>query len=179
MAIGTVTVAAWETTRRSPSRHLGALLRAGVLLVLLTLTWMFLVPVQLGGTASYVVTEGTSMLPDFEADGLVVTRAQDDYRVGEIVAYHNRELDAVVMHRIVEHDGNRFVLQGDNNDYRDTFLPTEADLIGKQWVHWPGARRYLRLIRDPLTFAVLIGVVAVVSLRVPRRSRRRRLRHGS
>jgi hypothetical protein len=118
------------------------------------------------------------MLPKFKADGLVITRASDEYRVGEVVAYHNGDLNAVVMHRIEAVDGGRYVFKGDNNDYLDHYRPTKADLVGKEWVYWPGAGRYLKFFREPLHFAITIGIVALLSLRMPRRSRRRRRHHA-
>jgi signal peptidase I len=141
--------------------------------------WLLVVPAAIGGPASYVVTQGISMLPHFHAGGLVITRKQSSYHVGEIVAYHNRQLEAVVMHRIVAVDGSRFVMKGDNNDWRDTYHPTKADIVGKEWVYWAGAGQYLTDIRQPVTFAIILaglGLYAGAGL-IPRRSRRRR-RHA-
>ena len=135
-------------------------------------------PTAIGGPASYVVTDGTSMLPHFVADGLVVTRTQAQYSVGEVVAYHNRELQAVVMHRIVARDGSRFVFKGDNNEFRDHYHPTKAELVGKEWIYLPGAGRYLLWLRNPTTFAIIIGLIALLSFRAPRRNRRRRRHHA-
>lgn len=118
------------------------------------------------------------MLPRFHADSLVITRKQDSYHVGEVVAYHNHQLHAVVMHRIVARDGDRFVFKGDNNDFRDRYHPTKADLVGREWVYWPGAGRYLVWLRDPMTFAVVVGLVALLSVRPQKRSRRRRRHHA-
>ncbi|MGN6252132.1 MAG: signal peptidase I [Marmoricola sp.] len=140
--------------------------------------WVTLAPVSLGGPASYVVTDGTSMLPRFEANGLVVTRASDDYRVGDVVAYHNADLHAVVMHRIVARDGGRYVFKGDNNDFEDTYHARAADLVGKEWTYWPGAGRYLVALRQPTLFAVIIAAVAAVSFRAPRHNRKRARHHA-
>lgn len=141
--------------------------------------WTFLVPVELGGSTSYVVTDGTSMLPRFHRDGLVVTRSEPTYHVGEVVAYHNQQLREVVMHRIVARDGDRYVFQGDNNDFRDSYHPTKSELVGKEWIYWPGAGTYLKFLRSPLTFAIVIAVVALISFRPESESRRqRRRRHA-
>jgi signal peptidase I len=149
-----------------------------LLAVLGVFLYLQLAPVQLGGRASYVVTDGVSMLPTFTADGLVVTRVEDGYNVGDVVAYHNRQLGEVVMHRIVARDGSTFVFKGDNNDFRDGYHPANADLVGKEWVYWPGAGRYLKFLRNPLTFAVIVGGMALVGMRSPRRSRRRSRHHA-
>lgn len=144
----------------------------------LLIAWGLFAPTAIGGPASFVVTDGTSMLPHFVANGLVVTRTEDHYCVGEVVAYHNKQLKAVVMHRIVARDGNRFVFKGDNNDFRDQYHPTKADLVGKEWIYLPGAGRYLLWLRNPATFAIIIGLMALVSFRPDSRSRRRRRHHA-
>ena len=144
----------------------------------LALAWALIAPTAIGGPASYVVTDGTSMLPHFVANGLVVTRTQPHYRVGDVVAYHNKELRAVVMHRIVARSGERYVFKGDNNDFRDHYRPTREELVGKEWIYVPGAGRYLKMLREPLTFAALLALLTFVSLRSPARSRRRRRHHG-
>jgi signal peptidase len=141
--------------------------------------WMTVAPMALGGPASYVVTQGDSMLPTFEPGGLVVTRASDSYQVGDVVAYRNRQLDSVVLHRIVaEHDG-RFVLQGDNNDFLDGYQPSTEDMVGTEWLELSGAGNLVRFVQQPLVFAVIIGVMVLLALRVtPPRNRHRR-RHGA
>jgi hypothetical protein len=118
------------------------------------------------------------MLPRFHGDGIVMTRARDTYRVGMVVAYHNAELHAVVLHRIVARDGDRYVFKGDNNDFRDRFHPTQADLIGEEWVYLPGAGRYLRWLRSPLVFGGVIAAITVLGLRATPVSRRRRRHHA-
>lgn len=132
-------------------------------LVLFVNGWSLFAPAAIGGRTSYVVTSGTSMLPHFHADGLVMTRAQPAYHVGDIVAYRNAQLHAVVMHRIVAVAGNRFVMKGDNNNFRDSYHPTRADIVGEEWVYLPGAGRDLRLVRTPLVFAVIVAALGFIA----------------
>lgn len=127
------------------------------------LAWLTVMPTAIGGPASYVVTDGTSMLPQFKADGLVVTRAQDSYDVGDVVAYHNRQLGVVVMHRIVGRDGSRYIFRGDNNNFRDLYHPTRADLVGKEWLYVPDGGRYMQWLRSPLAFALLLGLIGWIA----------------
>lgn len=154
---------------------------SSVVLVVLIVGWSWFGPVQLGGPASYVVTDGTSMLPHFKSDGLVITQERAEYHVGEVVAYHNKDLHSVVMHRIVARDGNRFIFQGDNNHFRDHYHPTKADLVGKEWIYWPNVGEYLKVLRRPVTFATVLGLLgffALTGFKPNRIRRRRRHRHG-
>lgn len=118
------------------------------------------------------------MLPHFHADGVVVTREQSTYRVGEVVAYHNRQLGAVVMHRIIARDGDRYVFKGDNNHFRDSYHARRSDLVGEEWIYWPGAGRYLLMMRKPIVFGLVVAGIATLSLRTTRRSRGRRRHHA-
>lgn len=150
------TAAPPAAARRRPRKALRVVLTI-LGCALLVAGWMQLGPVGLGGRASYVVTDGTSMLPRFHTGGMVITRAEPAYHVGEVVAYHNKELKTVVMHRIVAIDGNRYVFKGDNNDFRDDYHPTKSELVGKEWVYWPNGGRYLMLVRQPIVFAVILA----------------------
>lgn len=82
------------------------------------------------------------------------------------------------MHRIVALDGDRYVFKGDNNDYPDAYHATKADIVGAEWIYWPGGGRYLNDLRNPLTFAVLIGLITLFAFRPSRPSRRRRRHHA-
>ena len=145
--------------------------------VLAGLAW--LAPQGLGGSAAYVVTTGNSMLPSHHAGGIVVVRTADDYEVGQVVAYRSPDMEAVVLHRIVDTEGDRFVLQGDNNDFRDSYRPQPTEILGKEWVHIPGAGGYVQRLRDPVLFAGVVAGITLLSLRMPRERRRRRRHHGA
>lgn len=151
--------------------------RAAVLLLVLGAVWWGFAPAALGGPASYVITDGTSMLPRFKADGLVITRERSAYHVGEVVAYHNHELKRVVMHRIVAMDGDRYVFKGDNNDFVDQYHATKSDLVGAEWMYWPNGGRYIMKLRQPVAFAVIVGLLTLFAAlgfrRTPNRRRRR------
>ncbi len=154
----------------------GASLRraVGVLLLVAALgagLW-YLTPTSLGGSTSYLVTKGTSMLPTHEPGALIVTRAQDEYAVGDVIAFHHEGLHYLVMHRIVGIDGDRFITRGDNNAFDDAFRPTVSDVVGTPWIHVPGGSEVLDRLRSPLTQGVVFGTLAVfASLVVLRRHR--------
>ena len=88
------------STMRAP-RHIKRYLWGACALALVGCLWFLFAPSALGGSTSYVVTDGVSMEPRFHAGDLALVRSGGDYRVGQIVAYHNRQLGTVVLHRIV------------------------------------------------------------------------------
>jgi signal peptidase I len=149
-------------------------LTGATLLLLVVLAWVYLAPTQIGGSTSYVVTSGTSMEPRFHTGDLVLLRPADEYRVGEIVAYHSTAWHMVVMHRIVGRDGNRYVFKGDNNSFIDPDYPDRSALIGRLWIHIPHAGVVLYWLHTPAIAAVLLGGVAALLLLDGARRRRRR-----
>lgn len=145
--------------------------------VLLVAGWWALAPPQVGGSTSYAITEGVSMLPHFHAGDLVLLRKEPGYHVGEVAGFHDPQLGAVVMHRIVAIHGSHFVFKGDNNRFATTYEPTRSQIVGAEWVHLAGAGRYLMVLRLPAVAAVLLGMLWVFTFAPPARSRRRRRRH--
>jgi signal peptidase I len=145
--------------------RVGQVLTAIVSLVLLGAGWFFFAPTQLGGSDAYVQIYGTSMQPHFHAGDLVIVRATNStFRVGDIVAYRNPTLgNHVVLHRIIEITGGRYVFKGDNNDFIDSYHPTRNELVGHMWVHAPVVGRYLVWAHGSHLFLVA-GIMALITL---------------
>lgn len=85
--------------------------------VLLTtaLFWFTFAPQQLYGPVTYISIVGVSMEPGLRQGDLTLLRAQDEYRIGDAVAYRNADVGKVVLHRIIDVTAAGFVLRGDNN----------------------------------------------------------------
>ena len=116
------------------------------------------------------------MEPHFHAGDLVLVRQQSDYRVGQIVAYRNKQLDTTVLHRIVGRTGSRYVFKGDNNNFQDFEHPTRSQLLGAMWIHVPGAGAELASIRSPALIGGLfaLGMLLIGGAAFTKRRRRRR-----
>ena len=141
-----------------------SLLRTGVgaaLLVAFVGLWAAFAPSQLGGSATYVSTFGTSMNPMLHKGDLVLVKPESDYHVGQVVAYHSDSLHTVVLHRIVNRDGDRYVFKGDNNTWLDTDHPTKAQLIGSMQLMLPGMGDKLALLHTPLGMGSAAAAVVV------------------
>lgn len=146
-------------------------------MALLAVGWLQLAPPQLGGSTSYLVTSGVSMLPRYHAGDLVVLRSASSYRVGQVAGYRNGELHEVVMHRIVAIHGNHYVLKGDNNTWYDSYQPTKSQIVGAEWQHFAAGGRYVLVLRNPVVAAFLLGLLWLLSFGRERGPHRKRWRN--
>ncbi len=151
-------------------RHRFVRLLAGwIVILLLVVGWaVALRPTQLGGPATFIVVSGDSMEPGLHSGDLVVLRAQDTYEVGDVVTFQIPDDEpgggSLVIHRIVDTDGDAFVPQGDNRDRADNWRPTEDTIRGALWLHWPRGGAILMTALQPPLVAALAGGVATMWL---------------
>jgi signal peptidase I len=141
---------------------------AALLLVAVCLFW----PSGLGGGTTYVTTHGISMEPRFHTGDLAILRSADHYSVGDVVAYRSATLDTIVMHRIVSVDGDRFVIQGDNNSWLDPDKPSTDLVLGKLWLRVPQGGKALAAVTSPV-YLVMVGTVGLALVGAARRPRSR------
>jgi signal peptidase I len=158
------------------SSRIRSLLLTAVLLACCGLGWFYLAPTQIGGSTHYVITHGISMEPMLHTGDLALVRPVDDYRVGQVAAYHSTLLNTVVLHRIIRIAAGHYYFKGDNNDFVDPTHPTRSMLIGAMWVHIPHAGMVLNWIHKPWLAAALTGGVAMMLLFGSDQRRRRRRR---
>ncbi len=127
-------------------------------------SWMFLGPSNVRGPVAYLVTSGNSMEPYLHRGDLAVVRAGKNGSVGDVLAYRNSQTGQRVLHRVIAKERDRFVLQGDNNSWVDTFQPTSEDLVGRLWFRIPKAGMVVEWMRAPLHAALLMGGGVAMSL---------------
>ncbi len=150
--------------RRQGTSSRSALSLSAILpILLLAAAWVFFAPAQVGGQASFVIINGNSMEPGYHRGDLVIVRTVESYQVGDIVAYRDPDIGPVI-HRIVEEKDDRFVLQGDNNSWLDSYLPTQSEIIGKSFIHTPSAGKLLEWMRGPIGLAVMVLVVGGIAI---------------
>ena len=128
-------------------------------IVLSIVVWLMFAPVKLGGQATYVIVDGTSMEPNFHLGDLAIVREALSYQVGDIVTYHDAQLNANVIHRIIGVNQDHFILKGDNNSWIDAYQPTRDEIIGKLWIHVPNLGKAFMWLRVPLNLALTIGLL--------------------
>jgi signal peptidase I len=132
--------------------------------VVVILAWLTLAPRALGGTLQYVIVSGTSMEPALRSGDLVLLRASPSYRLGDVVGYESATLGRTVLHRIVWERDGRFVLKGDNNDWRDTDRPVAHEVVGRMWLRIPAVGRILQPLLGRGRGVALAGVLIVGAL---------------
>ena len=163
---GTGALAMNAATRAASISAVAALVLAAV--------WLFW-PAALGGGTTFVTTHGISMEPRFSTGDLAILRPDHDSSVGDVVAYRSDSLDTLVMHRIVARDGDRFVLQGDNNDWLDAEQPAQDQILGSLFLRVPQGGKALAALTSPGSLVVVAGAAVAVlgAARAPRRHKRR------
>jgi signal peptidase len=122
--------------------------------------FIWLRPIQFNGPASYVIVSGESMEPTLYEGDLVILQRQDQYVPGDIVAYRIR--GGNIIHRITGVTDEGFILQGDNKDTTDEYTPSEEEVLGKMWLHFPRAGRFIQSLQNPLALAVAAGLLTFI-----------------
>ena len=134
----------------------------------LLIGWLvWLRPVALGGSATYVLVRGDSMEPTYRNGDLVLLDRATAYGAGDIVGYRVPAGDIgagqLVIHRIVGTlaDGT-FELRGDNNPSTDPWRPDAGDVAGVARASAPAIGALLAALTRPTVAAALALALLVV-----------------
>ncbi|HEX9924078.1 MAG TPA: signal peptidase I, partial [Anaerolineae bacterium] len=137
-----------------------------ITLLLMSITWLLFTPVQFGGQAAYVIISGNSMEPVFYRGDLVILYSAKDYQIGDIATYRHPEIGPVI-HRIIEKEDERFIFQGDNNGWIDSYRPQQEEIIGKLWLHLPTAGKTLETFRAPWVLSLIAALTVLIFIASP------------
>lgn len=135
-------------------------------MLLISITWLLFIPVQFGGQAAYVIISGNSMEPVFYRGDLVILHNAKDYQIGDIATYQHPEIGPVI-HRIIEKENDRFIFQGDNNGWIDSYRPHQEEIIGKLWFHLPAAGKTLEMFRAPWVLSLIAALTVLIFIAPP------------
>ncbi len=145
-------------------RHLRLLLKLIAVTVAIGAWAIVLRPTNLGGSTTYLLVRGSSMLPTYADGDLLVLGAAPGYGIGDAVAYRvpEGEIGAghLVLHRIIGGSATGgFTLQGDNNDDIDPWQPRGTDVVGTVRLAIPGLGTVLKALRQPVMLASLAAAL--------------------
>jgi signal peptidase I len=148
--------------QRRPSIFVNFILFIGMIII-----WIAFAPAKIGGQTSYVMVNGISMEPNYHTGDLVIVRKAQTYQIGDVVTYHDPEMGAYVIHRIIGVEQGQFIIKGDNNSWVDAYQPTPDEIIGKQWVYAPKAGKAMLWLRKPINLSLtilLLGGILMTSM---------------
>lgn len=121
-------------------------------------------PTALGGSASYVIVDGTSMEPTYRDGDLVIAYAGASYDVGDVIVYdapvrdtESQDLEFNVVHRVVDRVEGGYRTQGDNRGEPDGWIAADDAVYGSVRLHVPYGGRIATLLKQP---SVIVGLVA-------------------
>ncbi len=120
-------------------------------------------PMPFGYGASVVLSG--SMEPEFSKGDLIIVGEADSYQERDIVVFQDGA--SLVVHRIIEIDGEKIITQGDANNVPDE--PIESSAIkGKVLFHIDKLGTIVSFFKTPVG-TVLIIAAAIALVEIPRR----------
>ena len=130
----------------------------GVFVVVVLGVYLFAGPTSLGGPASYVIVDGTSMEPTYDDGDLVVAYERDSYEIGDTIVY-DAPVDSQfnVIHRITERTEGGFITQGDNRDEVDGWIAPDDQIFGAAVFHIPNGGAIVTFLRQPAAVLALLA----------------------
>jgi signal peptidase len=136
------------------------LVSVGLWAALAVVAW-FLWPSSLGGGTTFLLVSGESMEPLYHPGDLLVARAGNP-EVGDNIVYHPTGYgNAQVVHQIVGGSGVAgWDMKGINNSWHDPWTPTNDEVVGIVYLHFPR----LGVVTDVLLSPILWASVLMLAL---------------
>ncbi len=120
-------------------------------------------PMPFGYGASVVLSG--SMEPEFSKGDLIVVAESDSYGLDDIVVFQDG--GSLVVHRIIDFDGEKLITKGDANNVADE--PIEASAVkGKVLFHIDKLGTVVSFFKTPAG-TILIIAAAIALVEIPRR----------
>lgn len=157
----------------------------GLLVLLLAVllaynAWMLIARYALGqerptafGYAFSVVVSG-SMEPALSVNDLIVTHAEEEYAVGDVIMFYDASRGEYVTHRIVLASGAGYATKGDANNAQDAFTVPPSAVVGKVVYSLGGVGSAVRFLQSPGGFFAVLAAGVVLWLAIDISSGRKR-----
>ncbi len=110
------------------------------------------------GVGMGVIMTG-SMEPNITTNDLIVVKNTEDYQVDDVVVYQSN--GSLVVHRIIEVDGDKLITQGDANNVPDE--PIEIKQVKGEVVKViGGVGNLIKFTKSPIGVFLILGVSALL-----------------
>ena len=127
-------------------------------------------PVQLSGNTSYIMLLGDSMYPTIESGTFVIVKPEQEYFLGDIIAFVNED-NRNVVHRIVEQTDEGFITKGDNNRKIDPKVVPLENVVGRSIFVVPYVGFTSLFLQTPLGISIFgIWALAMFAKNRPKKS---------
>lgn len=113
------------------------------------------------GYGAAVILSG-SMEPEFSKGDLIVVAERDKYHENEIVVY--QDVSSLVVHRIIEIDGDRVITKGDANPSPDQ--PISMGAVKGKVLFWiPFVGKLVSFLKTPVGIVcTILGAIALIEI---------------
>jgi len=137
------------------------------ILLLLGVAGLFLAPLlPIQNNIQIKIVESGSMEPAIQTGSLVVVKPSSVYGVGDVITFKSSSSDVPTTHRVASIEGRgteqQFITKGDANEEVDTETTSLSAVLGKIVIAVPYAGYVLDFARQPIGFALLIVLPALV-----------------
>ncbi|MDO4618740.1 MAG: signal peptidase I [Clostridia bacterium] len=110
---------------------------------------------------SYAVVLTGSMEPSIKPGSMIITKAQENYEVRDIITYDSGT-QTPVTHRIVRIEDGKFIARGDANNTEDLFPIEKKAVIGKVVAVMPNVGRAINFLGSPIGMMMLVLIAALI-----------------
>lgn len=143
------------------------IMNAVFLTLMLAVAGLFLLPLlPLEGNLELRIVESGSMEPAIMTGALVGLRPAPSYQLGDVITFEDDTAQVPTTHRIVEiyeESGQTvFTTKGDANEEADTAAVYPDSILGKVYFDVPYAGFVLDFARQPVGFALLVVLPAIM-----------------
>lgn len=108
------------------------------------------------GFGGAIVASG-SMEPTLEINDFIVTKAQEEYEIGDIIMFYDKTRGEYVTHRVILVSGEIYATKGDNNNIPDDYSVPKSAVVGKVVSIWSGFGGLIRFLQSPAGFFTIVG----------------------
>lgn len=106
----------------------------------------------------FAVVLTDSMRPTLNANDIVLITKPNHLKVGDIITYNDKNSNMLVIHRVVDIDGDKLTTKGDNNNINDDTI-TENQVVGKYVMRLKYFGVILNFLKKPIVFSVVMTFI--------------------